>query len=44
LLNVPVKDLVVRYNPKKPKVVHELEVVQEGAKPRIFKVEGFGEW
>ena len=37
LLNVALKDIKVKYNPEKPKIVKQIEVFQEG-KERIFDI------
>jgi hypothetical protein len=44
IFQVPVSQLIVRHNPKKPKIVHEIEYSTEKEQNKIFKIEGYGEW
>jgi hypothetical protein len=43
LLKVEAENVQVMYNPQKPKVVHQIALLNQ-KKQNVFKIEGYGEW
>jgi hypothetical protein len=44
VVKVGTEHMQVLYNPVKPKVVHEIVLMEEAKKKNVFKIEGYGEW